>query len=105
MTNICCFDQKLGVDAVYGMSYNDVFVLQAHQGETNTMDIEFLQDFNSEFSSSLGKTFDASAKGLGVRPWRFSLYAVNGKIEKWFEEAAPGEVKVSDADTMLNALK
>ena len=46
-----------------------------------------------------------SGKGLGVRTGRYSLYAENGEIKQFFEEPNPGQMTVTDADTMLNALK
>ena len=93
------------MDVVYGMSADNVFTLQAFQNETGADKLQFLQDFNTELSGSVGKTFDGSGKGLGVRTGRYSLYAENGEIKQFFEEASPGEMTVTDADTMLNALK
>lgn len=97
--------KKKGVDAVYALGANDVFVLKAFQDETKTDNLQYLQDFNLEFSSSIGKTFDGSGKGLGIRSLRYSLYAENGTVKQYFEEESPAQMTVTDADTMLNALK
>ena len=90
---------------MYAMSANDVFVQQAFQAETNSPDLQFIQDFNAELSAAMGKSTDLSAVGLGVRTGRYSLLAEDGKITQFFEEANPGEVTVSDADTLLNSMK
>ena len=82
-----------------------MFVQKAFQSETKSENLQYLQDFHAEFSSSLGKTFDASVKGLGVRSGRYSLYAENGEIKQFFEESNPGEMTVTDADTLLGVLK
>lgn len=94
-----------GVDAVYGLSNDNVFVQKAFQKDTGADKVELLQDFNSELSIALGKTFDGSGKGLGIRNTRYSLYVENGVVKQFFEEAVPSELKVTDADTLLNALK
>eukprot|EP01084_Bolivina_argentea_P041283 76174_1 len=97
--------KKLGVDSVLAMSSGDVFVLKAFQESTQATDLQFIQDFNVSFSTSLGKTFDGSGKGLGVRNTRFALYAENGEVKCFFEEDAPAEFKKTDADTLLDAIK
>eukprot|EP00483_Globobulimina_turgida_P002022 UN02024 len=96
--------KKKGVDDVYALSAGDVFVLKAFQQETKADSLQFLQDFNCEFSASIGKTFDGSGIGLGVRTTRYSLYAEDGQVKQYFEEQNPGEMTCTDADTLLNAL-
>ncbi len=46
---------------------------------------------------------DGTPFGLGVRGKRFALYAEDGIVKKLNIEA-PGELKVSDAKTMLEAV-
>eukprot|EP01084_Bolivina_argentea_P157616 274640_1 len=96
--------KKKGIDAVYAMSVADVFVLKAFQAETNANNLQFIQDFNAEYSQSLGKTVDLSGIGFGLRTGRYALYADNGVVKKYFEEPNPGEMTVTDADTILNSL-
>ena len=96
--------KKKGVDAIYGISVDNVFVQGAFKKETGADKIELLQDFNAELSGSVGKTFDGSGKGLGLRTTRYSLYAENGVIKQYFEEEVPSQLTVTDADTMLKAL-
>eukprot|EP01084_Bolivina_argentea_P014357 26806_1 len=96
--------KSMGIDAVYAIAANDVFVLEAMQKDTGAKDLQFLQDFNCSFSDSIGKTFDASGAGLGVRTGRYALYAENGDVKQFFEEPNPGVMTVTDADTILGAI-
>ena len=49
---------------VYAMSSDNVFALKAFQAETGTDKLQFLQDFNTELSGSVGKTFDGFRKRI-----------------------------------------
>jgi peroxiredoxin len=62
-----------------------------------------LADGNGTFSKALGLEMDGSPFGLGMRGKRFALYAEDGVVKKLNIEA-PGEFKVSDAKTMLEAI-
>ena len=63
-----------------------------------------LADGNGTFSKALGMEMDGSPFGLGVRGRRFALYAEDGVV-KMLNVEAPGEFKVSDAKTMLDAIR
>jgi peroxiredoxin len=62
-----------------------------------------LADGNGNFSKALGLEMDGTAFGLGMRGKRFALYADDGVV-KVLNVEAPGEFKVSDADSMLKAV-
>ena len=62
-----------------------------------------LADGNGSISKTLGLEMDGTAFGLGMRGKRFALYAEDGVVKKINVEA-PGEFKVSDADSMLAAV-
>lgn len=98
--------QKLGVDKVYCLAVNDVFVLRAFVkkiGGEDKMDV--ISDFDGSFCKALGdKAFDASAFSLGIRAKRFSMYVVNGVVEQYFEEADPGQMTVTGADSLIEAI-
>eukprot|EP01084_Bolivina_argentea_P041310 76219_1 len=96
--------KKLGVDAIYGTSANDVFVLKAFKEDTKAKDIEFLQDFNCAFSESIGKIIDGSGIGLGTRTGRYSAYIDNGDVKQFFEEPNAGLLTVADGDTLCDAM-
>jgi len=101
----------LGVDRIVCLSVNDAFVMFQWAKQHNASKIFMLPDGNGEFSLGMGMLVDKSNLGFGKRSWRYSMYVVDGKVEKMFVE--PGfedncpidPFEVSDADTMLAYLK
>jgi len=102
---------KLGVDEVYCLSVNDAFVMNQwgkHQGATH---VKLLPDGSGLFTRGLGMMVKKDNLGFGERSWRYSMYVVDGVIQKAFVE--PGftddckddPFEVSDAQTMLTYLK
>ena len=98
--------RALGIDAIYCLSVNDAFVMDAWQQDQQADQIEFLPDGNGEFSQALGMLVDKNPLGFGKRSWRYSMLVNDGVIEKMFiEQDLPGDpFQVSDADTMLRHL-
>lgn len=86
------------------MAVNDPFVMQAW-GESQHVPkgLRMLSDGNGDFARALGLEMDASAYGMGLRSKRFALYADDGVLKQLFVEA-PGELKVSDADSVFAAI-
>lgn len=95
-----------GVDAIYCLSVNDAFVMDAWKQDQQAENIEFLPDGNGEFSAGVGMLVDKNELGFGQRSWRYSMLVRDGVIEKMFiEPDQPGDpFQVSDADTMLHFL-
>jgi peroxiredoxin len=95
--------RQRGVD-VACLAVNDAFVMGAWAKDQNVPDgLWMLADGNGTFSKALGMEMDGSPFGLGVRGRRFALYAEDSVVKKLNVEA-PGEFKVSDAKTMLDAI-
>ncbi|MDX2417179.1 MAG: peroxiredoxin [Xanthomonadales bacterium] len=92
-----------GIDAIGCMSVNDVFVMHAWGKSANATGIDMLADGNGEFSKALGLEMDASAFGMGQRSHRFALVADDGIVTHLMVEA-PGEFRVSSAESVLAAL-
>lgn len=92
-----------GIDAIACMSVNDVFVMDAWGKSANADSIDMLADGNAEFSTALGLQADASAYGMGMRSRRFALIADNGVVTHIMVDA-PGEFRVSSAESVLEAL-
>ncbi|MGD8384443.1 MAG: peroxiredoxin [Lysobacterales bacterium] len=92
-----------GVDAVACMAVNDVFVMHAWGKDANAEGIDMLADGNGEFTAALGLEMDASAFGMGTRSQRFALVADDGVVTQLLIEA-PGEFRVSSAESVLAAL-
>ncbi len=107
------FDEmkSLGVDSVVCLSVNDAFVMFQWGKAQGVKNVFLLPDGNAEFTRKMGMLVDKSNLGFGMRSWRYSMYVVDGKIEKMFAEPDYGDncptdpYEVSDADTMLNYLK
>jgi thioredoxin-dependent peroxiredoxin len=101
----------LGVDAVVCVSVNDAFVMYQWGLAQKAKNVFLLPDGNGEFSRKMGMLVDKSNLGFGMRSWRYSMYVVDGEIEKVFAEDGyqdncPSDpFEVSDADTMLKYLK
>ena len=96
------FKQR-GVD-VACLAVNDAYVMGAWAKDQNVPDgLMMLADGNGTFTKALGMEMDGTPFGLGVRGKRFGLYAEDGVVRKLNVEA-PGEFKVSDAQSMLEAV-
>jgi peroxiredoxin len=91
------------VDAIACMAVNDVFVMHAWGKSANVGGIDMLADGNGEFTAALGLVLDGSAFGMGKRSQRFALVAEDGVITHLMIEA-PGEFRVSSAESVLAAL-
>jgi len=92
-----------GVDAVACMAVNDVFVMHAWGKRADAGGIDMLADGNGEFAAALGLEMDGSAFGMGRRSQRFALIADDGIVTHLLVEA-PGEFKVSSAESVLSEL-
>ncbi|MCP4271434.1 MAG: glutathione peroxidase, partial [Gammaproteobacteria bacterium] len=92
------------IDAIFCISVNDTFVMNAWKKDQDAENIIFIPDGNGEFSEGMGMLVDKSAIGFGKRSWRYSMLVDDGVIEKMFiEPDVPGDpFEVSDADTLLN---
>ena len=95
--------RRKGVE-VACVSVNDPFVMQAW-GESQRVPegMLMLADGNGELTRALGLEMDASAYGMGVRSKRYALYADNGVV-KSLQVEAPGELRVSTAEHMLEQI-
>jgi len=92
-----------GVD-VACMAVNDAFVMDAWAKNQHVPEgLMMLADGNGTFAKALGLEMDGTPFGLGMRGKRFALYADDGVV-KALNIEAPGEFKVSDAKTMLDAI-
>ena len=83
------------------LAVNDAFVMDAWAKNQHVPEgLMMLADGNGTFTKSLGLELDGTPFGLGMRGKRFALYADNGVVKALHVEA-PGEFKVSDANSML----
>ena len=85
----------LGIDAIYCVSVNDAFVMNAWAKDQNIEKVKFIPDGNAYFTRSMGYLVNKSNLGFGDRSWRYAAVVDNGIIEKLFVE----EGQRDNADT------
>lgn len=94
------FKEK-GVDDIVCVSVNDAYVMGAWSKNQGTDDkVRMLADGSADFAKALGLDVDLSARGMGVRSQRYSLFADSGVV-KALNIEQPGKFEVSDAGTLL----
>ena len=92
-----------GADRIACLAGNDAFVMGAWGQAQNAEEILMLADGNGEFTAALGLELDASGFGMGNRAQRFGMIVDDGTVS-YLGIEAPGEIKVSSAETMLEQL-
>lgn len=86
------------------LAVNDAFVMQAWaHNQKVPAGMLMLADGNATLTRALGLELDGTAYGMGMRARRFALYAVDGVVQQLHIEA-PGEFRVSSAESMLEAI-
>ncbi len=92
------------VDEVWCVAVNDGFVMAAWGRDQKALGkIRFLGDGSALWTKALGLELDLTARGMGVRSQRYSMFVDNGVVKQLNIEA-PGKFEVSGADTMLKQL-
>ena len=76
----------LGIDAIYCLSVNDGFVMNAWAQDQNIEKVKLIPDGNAYFTRSMGYLVRKSNLGFGERSWRYAAVVDNGIIEKLFLE-------------------
>jgi peroxiredoxin len=90
-----------GVDEIWCFAVNDAFVMGAWARDQKAGGkIRFMGDGSAEYTKKLGLELDLTARGLGMRCQRFSMYVVDGVV-KTLNVEGPGKFEVSGGDTML----
>lgn len=78
--------KQLGIDAIYCISVNDAFVMNAWGKSQNIKNVELIPDGSCEFTSGMNMSVTKDNLGFGVRSWRYACIVDDGRIEKWFIE-------------------
>ena len=76
----------LGIDAIYCISVNDGFVMNAWAQDQNIEKVKLIPDGNAYFTRSMGMLVNKSNLGFGDRSWRYAAVVDNGVIQKLFVE-------------------
>ena len=77
---------SLGIDAIYCLSVNDGFVMNAWAKDQGIEKVTLVPDGNAYFTRSMGYLVNKSNLGFGLRSWRYAAVVDNGVIEKLFVE-------------------
>ena len=85
-----------GIDAIYCISVNDGFVMNAWAQDQNIQNVKLIPDGNAYFTRSMGQLVAKTNLGFGERSWRYAMIVNDGVIEKLFEE--PGKCDNADTD-------
>ena len=93
-----------GVDEVWCISVNDPFVMGAWGRDQKTVGkVRMMADGSATDTRAVGLDMDLTARGMGVRSQRYSMFVDNG-IVKALHVEQPGKFEVSDAETMLREI-
>src|SRR5210317_636909 len=75
-----------GIDAVYCISVNDAFVMNAWAKDLGVEKEEMVPDGDGVFTRGMNMLVDKPAQGFGLRSWRYAMIVNNKKVEKMFVE-------------------
>lgn len=110
MYNLFMDTQK--VDAIYCLSVNDMFVMDAWGKDLGIKNIKLLPDGDGALTRQLGMLVDKPTSNFGMRSWRHSSFIINGVVKKMFVEPGINNLddngdpyEVSDPQTMLDYVK
>jgi len=87
--------RDLGIDAIYCISVNDAFTMNAWAQDQNIQNVKLIPDGNAYFTRSMGQLVAKTNLGFGERSWRYAAVVDNSIIEKLFEESG----RTDNADT------
>jgi len=87
---------QLGIDAIYCISVNDGFVMNAWAKDQGIEKVKLIPDGNAHFTRAMGQLVRKSNLGFGERSWRYAAVVDNGIIEKLFEEPGRSDNAADD---------
>ena len=97
--------KKKGITKIICISVNDPFVMKAWGDVHNVGDkILMAADPYCKFTKEIGAEVDKSAKGLGIRSSRYTMFVENGIIKKLREESDTSKCEISAADNFLKEI-
>ena len=78
--------QAAGIDAIYCISVNDAFVMNAWGKAQGIENIGLIPDGSGKFTRCMGMLVEKDNLGFGDRSWRYAAIISDGIVEAWFEE-------------------
>jgi len=100
--------QKTGIDAIYCLSVNDAFVMNAWAKSQNLENVEVIPDGSGSFTKAVGALVDKDNLGFGYRSWRYALVVDDCVVEAVFPEASMRDnaeddpYEISSPENVLN---
>jgi len=85
-----------GIDAVYCVSVNDAFVMNAWAKDLGVEKVEMVPDGDGVFTRGMNMLVDKPAQGFGLRSWRYAMVVNNKKVEKMFVEDGLNNLGLDD---------
>ena len=94
-----------GIEKIFCLSVNDPFVMNAW-GKQNVVGekIIMIGDPFLNFTKEIGANVDKSARGLGIRSNRYTMFVDNMKIIKLQEEADTGSCEISASENFFKLI-
>ena len=87
---------SLGIHAVYCMSVNDSFVMNAWAKDLGISKVEMIPDGDGMFTRGMNMLVDKPFQGFGMRSWRYAMVVNNKKVEKMFVEEGLNNLGLDD---------
>ena len=87
---------SLGIHAVYCMSVNDSFVMNAWAKDLGIEKVEMIPDGDGVFTRGMNMLVDKPFQGFGMRSWRYAMVVNNKKVEKMFVEEGLNNLGLDD---------
>ena len=78
--------QAKGIEAIYCLSVNDAFVMNAWGKQQGLENVQLIPDGGGEFTRKMGMLVCKDNLGFGMRSWRYAAIVNDGIVEAWFEE-------------------
>ena len=76
----------LGIDAIYCVSVNDGFVMNAWAKELGIENVKMIPDGNADFTDYMDMLVGKYNCGFGERSWRYAMVVDDMVVEKMFIE-------------------
>ena len=78
--------EELGIEAIYCVSVNDTFVMNAWARDQGLENVQVIPDGSGEFTRMMGMLVKKDNLGFGMRSWRYAMLVDDGHIEEsWVE--------------------
>ena len=102
---------EAGADAVVCLAVNDAFIMFQWAQAQGIKKVSLLPDGNGDFTRKMGMLVKRTTTGMGMRSWRYSMFADDGQIMKMFiepglaDDAPAVPLQMSGAENMLEYLR